>query len=229
VLASQATTDEYDPSYSMNVRDPFDTHRSPAFNTIRGTATNITQRVREASTKAYDTSKQAVEDLSSFAIPQSAPSFTDPPREMENKAWGTSGVTARSHNGHTAGSVISGMQDRVGNLFEGNRDLPMYKDKPYSYASPRRRKSLWRRKRVLLIATPVVLFVLYFLGLFTSDGDARKDAQSRWSFLRGQEKSGAKADWMERREKVKQAFTLSWDAYERYAWGKLISIQVVLE
>lgn len=206
----------------MNVRDPFDTHRSPAFNIIRGTATNITQRVREASTKAYDTSKQAVEDLSSFSIPQSAPSFTDSPREMENKAWGNSGVTSRSHNGHTAGSVISGVQDRVGSLFEGNRDLPMYKDKPYSYASPRRRKPLWRRKRVLLIATPVVLFVLYFLGLF-SDGEARKDAHNRWSFLRGKERSG-KVDWMERRVKVKEAFTLSWDAYERYAWGKLISL-----
>lgn len=31
--------------------------------------------------------------------------------------------------------------------------------------------------------------------------------------------SGATVDWDERRERVKDAFILSWDGYEQYAWG----------
>src|SRR3954449_6405768 len=140
----------------MNVRDPFNLHRTPAYRILRGTARQaaiqVTQRVREAGvqaieagSQAYETGKQTLEDMS-FSIPKNVPSFTDPKREMENHAWGASGMTARSH---TNGGVISGMQDRMGNFFEKNTDLPMYKDKPYSYVSSRRRPSTWRRKRTL--------------------------------------------------------------------------------
>jgi hypothetical protein len=214
-----------------NIRDPFDLHRSPAFNILTGTArqaaAQVTLRVREAgaqaleaSTQVFETGKQAVEDMSTFSIPKNVPSFTNPQREMENKVWGASGMTARSPIAHANGGVISGMQDRVGNLFEKNRDLPMYKDKPYSYASSRRRQPLWRRKRVLGVGAIFIISLLYFLGFFADDGAARTRAKSSWTWLNTPEKSGPQVDWMGRRERVKEAFTLSWDAYERYAWGE---------
>lgn len=218
-----AATNGYDTTQSMsNVRDPFDLRRSSASDIIRGTATNITQRVREASTKAYDTSKQVIEDMSSLSGPQNIPSFTNPQRETENTAWASSGVTSRSHNGPTRTGVISGVQDRMGNFFEKNKDLPMYKDKPYSYASSRRRRPAWRRKRVISIATAFVIIVLYLLGFFSNDEPTNKKTKSHWSFLHGNEKAGAEVVWLDRRDSVKQAFAVSWDAYERYAWGMSI-------
>ena len=205
----------------MNVRDPFSLHRSPAFTSFRATASqaaaNVTQRAVEAGAHAYEASKQAVEDMSSFSIPKNVPSFTNPQRELENRAWGSSGMTARSA-APANGGVMSGMQDRVGSFFEKNRDLPMYKDKPYSYASSRRQRSVWKRKRVMGIAISFVMIVLYFLGFFGDDAAATKKAKEGWSWLQRPE-SDSKADWLGRRERVKEAFILSWDAYDRYAWG----------
>jgi len=207
----------------MNVRDPFNLHRSPAYHILRGSATrtaaNVKQRVVEVGTQAFETGKQAVEDMSSFSIPKNVPSFTDPQRELENRAWGASGVTART-NAHSNGGVISDMQDRVGGFFEKTRgDLPMYKDKPYSYAASRRQRPVWRRKRTFGIAGLFVFILFYFLGYFGTHAEASKKAKSTWSWLKGPEKNVQQVDWLERRERVKEAFILSWDAYERYAWG----------
>ena len=208
----------------MNVRDPFNLRRSPAFNILRGTATraaaNLTQRAREAGAQAYETGKQAVEDMS-FSIPKNVPSFMNPQRELENRVWGSTGVTARSAG--ATGGAMSGMQDRVGSFFDRSRgDLPMYKDKPYSYASSRRHRPIWRRKRSLGIAGLFLLAVFYFLGFFSSSGEGgEENSKDRWSWLHGPEKGGSKIDWLDRRERVKEAFTLSWDAYDRYAWGML--------
>jgi len=42
-----------------------------------------------------------------------------------------------------------------------------------------------------------------------------------WDWAREKDgKAKNKADWLKRRERVVEAFELSWDAYERYAWGK---------
>ena len=206
----------------MNVRDPFNLHRSPAFNILRSTArqaaANVTQKVVEAGAQAYETSKQAVEEMSTFSIPRNVPSFTNPQRELENRVWGSSGVTARSANAHSNGGVMSGMQDRVGSFFGENRDLPMYKDKPYSYASSRRQRPIWKRKSVLGIAVSFVMIVLYFLGIFGEDATTTKKPKNTWSWLQRPE-SDSKVDWLGRRERVKEAFVLSWDAYDRYAWG----------
>jgi len=43
---------------------------------------------------------------------------------------------------------------------------------------------------------------------------------NQWGWL-AQEEGGKKVDWLERRERVVEAMELSWDAYERYAWGGL--------
>lgn len=200
----------------MSVRDPFNLHRSsPAFNILRGTArqaaANVTQRVVEASAQAYESSKQTVEEMA-FSIPRNVPSFTNPQRELENRAWASSGVTARSANSH--GGVMSG----IGSFFEKNNDLPMYKDKPYSYASSRRQRPIWKRKRVVGVVISFVMIVLYFLGLFEDDAVTTKKAKNTWTWLQRPE-SGSKVDWLDRRERVKEAFILSWDAYDRYAWG----------
>lgn len=206
----------------MNVRDPFELHRSPAFQILRGSArqaaAHVTHRVWEAGTQAYETSKQAVEDMPSFSIPNGA-SFPDPQRDIGTRHWGAPG-TARAPHGLNNGGVISDMQDRVGGLFEKPTDLPMYKDKPYSYASSRRRKPLWRRKRTFGIGAVFSIFVLYLCGFFTRHDGATDRPKNRWSLLQMQETGGSQVDWLGRRERVKEAFTLSWDAYERYAWGK---------
>jgi hypothetical protein len=198
------------------VRDPFNLHRSPAFHIIRGAArqaaAEVTHRVVEAGVQAFESGKQVVEEMLTFSIPQNVPSFTNPQRELENRAWGSSGVTARSA-GHMDGGVMSGM-------FGKNEALPMYKDKPYSYASSRRQRSIWKRKRVVGIGISFVMIVLYLLGFFGDDAATTKSTKERWTWLQKSE-SGSKVDWFERRDKVKEAFTLSWDAYDRYAWGML--------
>jgi len=213
----------------MNVRDPFNLHWSPAFNILRGTATqaaNVTLRVREAGAQAYDSGKQVVEDMS-FSIPQNIPSFTAPQRELENRVWGASGVTARSAT-HSNGGVINEMQSRVGGFFDhGRGDLPMYKDKPYSYTSSRRQRSMWRRKRSIGIGALLIFIVLYYFSFFSSDLEGAEKPKENWSWLQSSEKGVPMVNWLERREKVKEAFTLSWDAYERYAWGMSQKLQIL--
>jgi hypothetical protein len=117
------------------------------------------------------------------------------------------------------------MQDRMGSFFEKNNGLPMYKDKPYSYASSRRRQPAWQQKRVVGIVAAFFIFVLYLLGFFSSSAPANKETKSSWSFFQG--KGDAGAGWLDRRESVKKAFTLSWDAYEQHGWGMSTSIDIM--
>lgn len=210
----------------MNVRDPFNIHRSPAFNILRASATqaaaNVTQRVVDAGAQAIESGKQAVEDMSTFSIPKNVPSFTNPQRELENRVWGASGVTARSAGSHAHGGFIGGVQDRVGGFFERDRgDLPMYKDKPYSYSASRRYRPIWKRKRTLGLVGLLILSALYFFG-YSGDSHTYKRPKNTWSWL--QKSEHGKVDWLDRRERVKEAFTLSWDAYERYGWGMCNSL-----
>ena len=114
---------------------------------------------------------------------------------------------------------MTGMQDRMGGYFGENRDLPMYKDKPYSYASSRRHQPLWKRKRVVGVVVVFLITVLWLLGYFRNDAAATQKAKDTWNWLQRPETTGMKVDWLDRRERVKEAFTLSWDAYDRYAWG----------
>lgn len=211
----------------MNNRDPFNRHRSTAFDILRGkaklAAKEITQAAKEvgaqaivAGSQVYETSKSTLEEMS-FPVPQNMPSFSDPQRRTEDQIWGSSGVTARSAG---ATNSLSGMTDRVGNFFEKKSDLPMYKDKPYSYASSRRRQPIWKKKRALGVGALFVLALLYLLGFFGEHTAANKKAKDGWKYLQRPEKAGAEVDWSGRRERVVDAFTLSWDAYSRYAWGK---------
>lgn len=93
----------------------------------------------------------------------------------------------------------------------------MYKDKPYAYAASRRYKPLWKQRKVLALVGLFVMFVLYMFGIIGNEDTTKKTTQS-WTWLKSEKTSG-NIDWLSRRERVVEAFTLSWDAYERYAWG----------
>ena len=150
----------------------------------------------------------------SFSLPKNVPSFTSSQRQYEDGYWGHSGQVHRQ-NGHTT----HGMGDKINGFFD-KRELPMYKDKPYSYAASRRQRSLFKRKRVIFVAVSLVVFLAYW---FTSSSSAeipksvKKNGASAWSWMK--KPSGPTVDWDERRERVKDAFILSWDGYEQYAWG----------
>ncbi len=226
----------------MNVRDPFNLHRKSALSILKATATRaavgvteraveVTERAVEVGAQAIEKSKQAVEDLDmSFAIPKNVPSFGNPQRIVEDHIWGNSAVTSRagagaraaSINANTNAGILAGVQDRVGGLFENKNTLPMYKDKPYAYPPSQRAKPLWRRKRVLGFVL-ALLALLYFFG--ASRRHNRADDPTKrplWGWLNQDTDHAKKTDWNMRREMVVDAFTLSWDAYERYAWGMFL-------
>lgn len=126
----------------------------------------------------------------SFSMPKNVPSFNNPQRDLEDRFWG-SGASSNRKGG-----------------------LPMYKDKPYAQSPDR---PMWRRKRTVGIFTLVVLALLYFMGFLSRDG-YKKKVNTDWSWMNESQEKG-KADWGNRRERVVEAFQISWDAYERYAWG----------
>ncbi|PUU82349.1 glycoside hydrolase [Tuber borchii] len=119
----------------------------------------------------------------SFSIPKNVPSFTSPDRDFEDGA--------------------------VGGLFGANRDLPLYKDKPYYQRSGRNQRKMYRRKRFLL-GFIAVFGLFYWFGYFSGTGT---------SILPNKKKVKEIVDWEDRKEKVKEAFMLSWNAYEKHAWG----------
>lgn len=208
----------------MNVRDPFNLRRhgqSPAIHLLRLTATQAAGSIRERTLEAVEVSQQALEkgrqavEEMAFTIPKNVPSFTNPNRLEEDRLWGSSGVTARS-------ARDGGVLGNVGGLLHTDRrsSLPMYKDKPYHYAPSQRSAPIYRRKRVLGLFALFVFFGLWWFGYFQ---EHHERAIIGW--MKTDAKAKSKADWMKRRERVVEAFELSWDAYERYAWGKLFRVQ----
>ena len=104
------------------------------------------------------------------------------------------------------------------------KELPMYKDKPYNYAGSRKYTPFYRQKRVISGAILVFLGLAYWFGIFSPSAvtpKSRDTKKSAWNWLSSPAASGP-VDWDDRREKVKEAFILSWDGYEQYAWGTLV-------
>jgi endoplasmic reticulum Man9GlcNAc2 1,2-alpha-mannosidase len=210
----------------MNARDPFNLHANPALNVLRITAAQAALGIRDravaAGTQVLQKGLQTVEDMS-FNVPRNVPSFSNPQRQFEDQIWTSSGMTARG--GPRANGLLDNVQGRVGNFLDPNRNgLPMYKDKPYPHSQ--RRKPLYRRKRVLALLGLAIVGVLYYFG-FLGDHQEFGASVRQWTWLRKGEK-GKKVDWLKRRERVVEAFELSWDAYERYAWGRCIPTQEIL-
>ncbi|OAA48755.1 mannosyl-oligosaccharide 1,2-alpha-mannosidase [Metarhizium rileyi] len=184
------------------LRDPFDIHRKNAFKaTVFQAARNISTTAAHVGTAALDMS---------FNIPKNVPNFGAPHRELEDRAWATLSGGGRG----TGGGFMNGVQSKVSHYFE-DESLPMYKDKPYGHG----RKRWWRRKRVLSTVALALLTFLWLTGfLGRSERERSSTSKSTWAWL-GMSKIKKSANWDERRQRVVEAFELSWDTYSRYAWG----------
>lgn len=207
-------------------------------------ATQVSEKVTETASEAIERGRQAVEDLNnnlreqqvgkakksdedmSFTVPKNVPSFNNPQRALEDHLWGSSGVTARAP-GHRAGlgggGIIGEGLGKVDGFLHPNRNmLPMYKDKPFAYPPSQRNRPIYRRKSCMAIALFLVVLVAYWFGIFGDEPYERIPSLKTSGWLQAEEAKAAKGkvDWLERRQRVVEAFELSWDAYERYAWGK---------
>ena len=216
----------------MNQRDPFALRSGAAISVLQaGKSTQPRSKlsrpsidsVPEEETGSADDQEPSRrhatpdKDSMSFSRPGNVPSFTDPQRRMEDMRWASSGM---GNGRHTVRNTTSGQ--RMGGFFE-KRELPMYKDKPYGYAPSNRLRRWWRRKRVIVGGLLLFIGLFYWLGWFTSprmlQGGSQQQGLAGFGWLtRGGRGS---VDWSGRRERVKEAFILSWDAYERDAWGML--------
>lgn len=174
------------------IRDPFNIHRNPA----SGLAI-----IRTAATRA-------AADIGEKAASASIDALEKGKKVVDDMAFSMpKNVPSFSHPQRA-------LEDRVWGNGQ-SASLPMYKDKPYAYPPSQRARPFWRRKRVAG-AVFLGLVLLYWLGAFSRDHETSRPSWKGWL------KHGAvrdAADWSERRESVVDAFKLSWDAYERYAWG----------
>ncbi|KAL8967193.1 MAG: hypothetical protein Q9183_003031 [Haloplaca sp. 2 TL-2023] len=142
----------------------------------------------------------------SYAIPTNADGY----RHREDRTWDSAG-----QNGYQRSNIGA----KIDGYFE-KKELPMYKDKPYNYAASRK-KPIYQKWRFTFAVLLLLVGLLYWVGLFSPTFARVKVPDTdkhTWSWLNNKP-SAASPDWNERREEVKQAFTLSWDGYEKYAWG----------
>ena len=162
----------------------------------------------------------------SFAVPKNVPSFNSPQRGVETEYWASSGLSPRAANGQHAGSTNGGMAGKLDAFFD-KRQLPMYKDKPYKYAASRRSLRWYQRRNVLVGIIFGLLALAYWFGVFSSTSSGGHQdvkspgAMSAWDWPPPSMQPAPQVDWNNRREQVKAAFVMSWDGYEKYAWGTL--------
>ena len=222
----------------MNTTDPFDLRQKSPLSLLQSRVpSSIPQSAAVTTTSTTSStvvagSSDVPTDPMAFSVPNRVPSFQDPQRELEDTAWGKPrDVQQRS------GFSSSAVGERIGNYFN-EKELPMYKDKPYSYASSRKRTPFWKRKRTFAGGVILLLSLLYLLGAFSSrprssgslkEGPwvSKKGKKSTWDWLKTGEPKGV--DWTARRERVKEAFILSWDAYSEHAWGKCVIWRAIMD
>ncbi|KAJ9142100.1 alpha-1,2-Mannosidase [Pleurostoma richardsiae] len=154
----------------------------------------------------------------SFTVPKNVPSFGNPTRVLEDHLWSSSNAASRP--GHRPTSTFSNGGILSSFTSASNQNgLPMYKDKPYAYPPSQRPRPLYRKKRVLTFLFLFVVGLFWWNGTFKKHTDEIQSLRSG-GWLKSDDKSTkGKADWGKRRERVVEAFELSWNAYERYAWG----------
>lgn len=111
------------------------------------------------------------------------------------------------------------------NIFQNDRSLPLYKDKPYF--APRRTTPRRGLKRILgvfgLCALAFLWYFYYSPDLTSWQGSHASDPGFElWEWSQNLDSAPSKgpADWNMRREKVREAFMVSWDGYEKEAWGE---------
>lgn len=131
-----------------------------------------------------------------------------------NGSWAASKISVQ--NGNTA----NGIGQKLEGFFD-SRQLPMYKDKPYSYVASRRKPSVYKRPQVLLGLLLGFLGLAYWLGIFPPiPRRSRRVIEPGKIDLSRFRTALSVVDWDDRRERVKEAFALSWDGYEQNAWGE---------
>lgn len=217
-----------------NLRDPFSLRNKPAtfhllHQNLRAASLTIstevttvtktkTRALQQAALPAIETAVEKLEEvMSGFSIPKNVPSFTSPNREFEDVAWAAATSKNGGNSPRTPRSAMAGITE---GMFGRDRDLPLYKDKPYYHHNARQRRK-WLRKRVLGIVA-VVGLALWWFGVFTGVPGMipmRGEGAVGGKKSGGGSGSGGKIDWEERREAVKDVFVQSWEAYEKHAWG----------
>ncbi|OJD27023.1 hypothetical protein ACJ73_01585 [Blastomyces percursus] len=155
----------------------------------------------------------------SFKLPRNVPTFSSSQRQYEDGYW-----RARSNINDQDFSFSSFVNPGF------NSDLPMYKDKPYF--APRRARR--RRRLTLLVMVGLVFLAIVWLLVYKTAPremmrmKSGKQGGSLWKWMKDMERGKGKeleadtgpVDWEERRQKVKDAFIVSWDDYARHAWGR---------
>ncbi|KAL1965638.1 hypothetical protein VTN77DRAFT_5315 [Rasamsonia byssochlamydoides] len=169
----------------------------------------------------------------SFQPTQSIPSFSSSQRPLEDSYWRPS---ATKSNGSLGGYGFAKSENsggsgasKLSSFFGGTRDLPMYKDKPYF--APRRTapKRVQRQVLYVIFGLFVITFIWVWLGGWGNVRNIRPSTatgEELWNWVQSLDSEAEKGtarskriDWEARREKVKDAFVVSWDGYEKYGWG----------
>lgn len=121
-------------------------------------------------------------------------------------------------------STSADLSNKVNSFFDRDRTLPMYKDKPFAPRRTTRRR--WKRLTGILGLCALVLLWYYYRPAVPSwqGSDSSDKGLGLWEWAQTfqDEPSKGPVDWNARREKVRDAFIVSWDGYEKEAWGKTI-------
>ena len=148
----------------------------------------------------------------SFQVPRNVPSFTSAQRPYEDSYWRSS----HHSNGHN-----DSIGDKFNNFFSDGKDLPMYKDKP-NYGTSKRPSLFWR-KRTPILGLLIVGLLWWWLSLDDEGGSRTvlpQGGKDLRSWLEKEDSTHPKAaEWESRRQSVKEAFLISWEGYQKYAWG----------
>lgn len=152
----------------------------------------------------------------SYNLAANGPSFSSAQPADQESYW-----HASNRQSHSKGQALSSnIGARINDFFSEGQRLPMYKDKPHF--QPRRRRSLWQRKRILGLLSFLAIGCLWWIGLLPvweiRTSGSKKGATEGWSWLQNG-KHGDLRLWDQRRDKVIEAFKISWDGYDKYAWG----------
>ena len=207
----------------MNNRDPFNLRRSPgpAFNLLQSSATNLVQKIAESGQSAVREvareAQAATANMSSYA-----PQYQDGPVHRNPDVWQSSGQSRHSTGAYTNSN---GSSAKVSGYFGADRkdSLPMYKDKPYAYPGSKRKQPWYRQKRRVALILTALAGISWWFGILSPLYHVTKDrgktqgrSNSGSSWFRSE---SSEADWQMRAEKVKETFKISFDGYEKYAWG----------
>jgi endoplasmic reticulum Man9GlcNAc2 1,2-alpha-mannosidase len=208
----------------MNNRDPFNlrTTSGPAISILQSRASTIGQSIARSTNRATEIGRvvyQEVKNEAAASMSSYAPNFQqNGPTQRHPDQW----QSARSQYAEDGVSSSNGVGEKVAGFFGGERkdSLPMYKDKPFGHG-PSRRKGAWykQRRTVAGVLVSLAVFSWWFgilspLSYFTAGGQDSKGKSKAW--LDFGSKSG---DWDLKAEKVKEVFKISFNDYEKHAWG----------